>query len=126
MQVLTSVPNQNLAAANLGRLAGARAARSQQSITWRQSAITVTTGNAFAEHFAGISEGWRAHRRPKQAGRTESSALGATAPKKTARGLSRLPTDPVEEVCLKGLIPPAHIENATREFRPSHNRDDRF
>ena len=29
------------AAANLGRRAGARAARSQRSVTWRQSAVTV-------------------------------------------------------------------------------------
>ena len=90
------------AAANLGRRAGARAARSRRSVTWRQSAVTVTTGNAFAERFAGIGEGWRVRRRRKRAGRAEFGAPRATAAENTARGLSRLATDPAEGASLGG------------------------
>ena len=103
------------AAANLDRRAGARAARSRWSVTWRQSSVTVTTGNAFAERFAGIGEGWRVRRRQKRAGRAESGAPRATAAENTARGLSRLATDPAEGASSGGADPTcAHRERHPR------------
>ena len=62
----------------------------------------MTTGNIFAERFTGIGEGWRARRRRKRAGRAESGAPRATAAENTARGLSRLATDPAEGASLGG------------------------
>ena len=91
-----------------------RAANAAVLARTRPNTTVPTTGSAASagfgvhlhthtpERFAGIGEGWRVRRRRKRAGRAESGAPRATAAENTARGLSRLATDPAEEACLGG------------------------